>query len=187
MNKTLSNGSAALCLLLLLVSCAQSDFEAVPPKEEKPQKEIQFTEHLIMDGYTYPFGIAAADLDGDGDLDLTSADAETHDNLYWFKNDGSGSFKRNFIQEKDPERLERHRIGDIDGDGDPDVAIVKNKFGDLLWFENTGTPGDGKLWRRHIITQGKLPGAYDVELVDLDGDGDLDAAGSGWRLGNQFS
>ena len=111
--------------------------ETVSPKGEKPPTQIRFTEHLIMDGYTYPFGIAGADLDGDGDLDLTSADAEPHDKLYW--------------------------------------------------FENRGTPGDGKLWPRHIITQGKLPGAYDVELVDLDGDGDLDAAGSGWRPGNQFS
>ena len=51
---------------------------------------IGFTEHLIMDGYTYPFGICAADLDGDGDLDLTSADALPHNNLYWFQNDGRG-------------------------------------------------------------------------------------------------
>ena len=187
MNKTLSNASTAIGSLLLLVGCVQSDEERVPPKGEKPQTELRFTEHLIMDGYSYPFGIAAADLDGDGDLDLTSADGTGHSNLYWFQNDGSGSFKRHLIQEKDPVRLERHRIGDIDGDGDPDVAIVKNKRGDLLWFENSGTPGDGESWPRHIITQGKLPGAYDVELVDLDGDGDLDAAGSGWRLGNQFS
>ncbi len=187
MNKTISNGLAALGSLLLLVGCTQSDVETVSPEGEEPTTQIRFTEHLIMEGYTYPVGIAAADLDGDGDLDLTSADAETHNKLYWFENDGSGSFKRHLIQEKDPERLERHRIGDIDGDGDPDVAIVKNKFGDLLWFENSGTPGDGKLWPRHIIAQGNLPGAYDVELVDLDGDGDLDAAGSGWRLGNQFA
>ena len=129
--------------------------KTVPLQGEKPQAELRFTEHLIMDGYAYAHGIAAADLDGDGDLDLTSADATDHDKLYWFENDGSGSFKRHLIQEEDPERLERHRIGDIDGDGDPDVAIVKNKFGDLLWFENSGTPGDGKLWPRHIITRGK--------------------------------
>ena len=175
-----------MLFFLLLTACGDgTKNEGLSPETSK--KQIWFTEHLIFDGYAYAFGIAAADLDGDGDLDLTSADAEPHDRLYWFENDGSGNFERHLIQENDPERLERHCIGDIDGDGDPDVAIVKNKFGDLLWFENNGTLRDGTLWERHVITRGKLPGAYHVELVDLDGDGDLDAAGSGWRLGNQFA
>ncbi len=98
MNKTPSNSSTVVCLLLLLVGCAQSNLEAGSPKGEKPQTELRFTEHLIMDGYAYPFGIAAADLDGDGDLDLTSADATDHDMLYWFENDGSGAFTRYLIQ-----------------------------------------------------------------------------------------
>ncbi len=108
MNKTLSNTSTAIGSLLLLVGCVQSDQERVPPKGEKPQTELRFTEHPIMDGYSYPFGIAAADLDADGDLDLTSADGTGHEKLYWFQNDGLGSFKRYLIQEKDPVRLERH-------------------------------------------------------------------------------
>ena len=65
MNKTPSNSSTVVCLLLLLVGCAQSNLEAGSPKGEKPQTELRFTEHLIMDGYAYPFGIAAADLDGE--------------------------------------------------------------------------------------------------------------------------
>jgi len=148
---------------------------------------IGFTEHLIMDGYTYPFGICAADLDGDGDLDLSSADALPHNNLYWFQNDGRGNFTRHFIQKDEPERLERHQIGDINADGFPDVVIVQNLRGDLEWFENNGHPGDGKLWRRHMITSTKMPGAYDVALADFDGDRDLDVAASGWTLGNQFA
>ena len=86
----------------------------------------------------------------------------------------------------DPERLERHMIGDVDGDGDSDVVIVKNLRGDLLWFENSGTPTAGRLWKRHVITT-DLPGAYDVALADFDKDGDLDVAGSSWVLGNQFA
>ena len=148
---------------------------------------IQFSEHLIMGGYAYPFGICAGDLDNDGDLDLTSADALPHNKLYWFANDGKGNFVRHLIQKNDPERLERHQIGDLDGDGDLDVVIVKNLHGSLLWFQNNGSPTDGKLWQRHWITQGKLPGAYDVDLADLDGDGDLDVAASSWRLGTQFA
>src|SRR5262245_3714710 len=148
--------------------------------------ETRFTEHLISGGYAYPYGIAAVDLDGDGDLDLTSADYQPHNRLYWFENRGAGQWTRHLIQENDPQRLERHRVGDVNKDGRPDVVIVENFYGDLKWFENPPDPKDGKLWRRHYITRGGLLGAYDVDLADLDRDGDLDVAASSWRLGNRF-
>lgn len=151
------------------------------------QESVQFKERLIADGYTYSFGIAAADLDNDGDLDLTSADALPNNSLYWFENDGRGKFTKHLIQKDDPERLERHAIGDIDGDGHLDVVIVKNLLGDLLWFRNNGHPRTGELWKRHVITNKKLKGAYDVALADYDGDGDLDVAASSWRLSNNFA
>ena len=56
-----------------------------------------FTEHLIWSGYTYNYGICAADIDGDGDPDLTSSDAAENNALYWFENDGQGNFRRHFI------------------------------------------------------------------------------------------
>ena len=147
---------------------------------------IQFSEHLIADKYAYAYGIGAADIDQDGDLDLTSADYTPHNRLYLFENDSRGNFAKHIIQKDDPERLERHMIGDVDGDGDLDVVIVKNLRGDLFWFENNGKPNNDKLWRRHVITT-DLPGAYDVALADFDMDGDLDVAASSWLLGNQFA
>ena len=102
---------------------------------------IHFSEHLIADKYAYAYGIAAADFDGDGDLDLSSADYTPHDMLYMFENKGAGSFRKHFIQTNDPQRLERHMVGDVDRDGDQDVVIVKNLEGHLLWFENSGSAG----------------------------------------------
>ncbi|MBP86917.1 MAG: hypothetical protein CMJ64_09395 [Planctomycetaceae bacterium] len=150
------------------------------------QLPLRFDEQLVMDGYTYSFGITAADLDSDGDLDITSADALPNNDLYWFENDGQGRFQKHFIQKDDPERLERHAIGDIDREGHLDVVIVKNLVGDLLWFKNSGKPADGNLWERHVINSKKIPDAYDVALGDYDGDGDLDVAASTWRLSNNF-
>jgi hypothetical protein len=155
-------------------------------KQKRQSTPTRFSEHLIADKYAYAYGIAAADLDKDGDLDLTSADYTPNNKLYLFENDSRGKFKRHIIQQDDPERLERHMIGDVDADGDLDVVIVKNLRGDLLWFENSGSPTDGKLWKRHVITT-DLPGAYDVALADFNGDGQLDVAASSWVLGNQFA
>ena len=123
---------------------------------------------------------------------------DQHNNIYWFENDGSGNFTRHFVQKNEPEvpsnmghDFERHSVGDINGDGHADVVTVMNKYGELLWFENSGSPSDGKVWKRHLITTApdcasKLQYAYDVTLADLDGDGDLDVGASSWK-GNEFA
>jgi len=155
--------------------------------------ELAFTEHLISNDFTYSYGLCPTDIDGDGDVDLVSSDAREHGALYWFENDGKGNFTRHTIfaapQDMTQElvRMERHVAVDMNHDGHPDVVIVDNKAGDVRWFENDGTPKDEKPWRLHMVARGSLPGAYDVAMGDIDGDGNLDAATTSWRLGNQFS
>ena len=153
---------------------------------------LRLTEQRLLGNYTYSYACAAADLDGDGDLDLTSADAEPHSNLYLLRNDGHGRFQQSFIQRysmenTEPVRLERHAIGDISGDGLPDVVIVDNLKWDVRWFENPGSGEVGWPWKLHrVCSPGELPGSYDVALADFDADGDLDIAASSWRFGNRF-
>jgi hypothetical protein len=171
----------ALCLL---VPGEAIESQAVAEDDEAP---IHFTEHLILDKYGYAYGIAAADIDRDGNLDLTTADSRENDqgtglSLSWLANDGKGNFKRYFIQTNEPKLLERHVVGDVNGDGRLDVVVVKNLGNQVLWFENSGTPRDGQLWKRHVITS-DLPRAYDVCLTDLDGDGALDVAASSYKGG----
>jgi hypothetical protein len=181
--------------------------------EPAPADQPQFSKHLIKDGYSYSYGLDAADLDGDGDIDLTSCDTRNF-RLYWFENEGDGSFREHLIEDGDrlgvlgqitggavegsrpgdpintrwftTPRLERHRIGDVNGDGKPDVVIVENLYGDLYWYRNSGAPAHNPLWQRFTIARRTLPGAYDVDLADIDADGDQDLAVSTWRLGNKF-
>ena len=59
---------------------------------------LKFSERRLLHGYTYAYGISAADLNGDGNPDLTSADAEPNSNLYLLLGDGRGGFRHWFIQ-----------------------------------------------------------------------------------------
>ena len=141
---------------------------------------VKFSEHLLAQNLGYVFGVAAADLDGDGDLDLTSPDIrnKSHSTLYWYQNDGHGAFRRTAIHQDEPGWFERHAIGDIDGDGHLDVAIVNNQKGQVVWFSNPGAAVRQRWSRLEISTN--CPRAYDVALADVDGDGDLDAATAGY-------
>ncbi|MAV36845.1 MAG: hypothetical protein CMJ59_15460 [Planctomycetaceae bacterium] len=144
------------------------------------RESLSFSDHLVEDDYGYAYGLGAVDIDGDGDLDLTSADIrdKSHSNFYWLENDGRGIFQRHPIASRQPGWFERHAIGDVNGDGRPDIAIVNNRKGELVWFANRVDPSAG-LWERHVIATNQR-NAYDVALGDFDGDGDLDAAAVGY-------
>src|SRR5690349_12132696 len=88
-------GFAALAAAVLPATGPAEDPVPATRVEAGP---LVFTERQVGGGYTYAYGVMAADLDGDGNLDLTSSDAEDNSNLYWYQNDGKGNFTRRFIQ-----------------------------------------------------------------------------------------
>jgi hypothetical protein len=151
----------------------------------KTTEIIQFREHLIHQGFAYAYAVSAVDITGSGSLDLVTVD--TNVGLYLFENDGNGNFTHHVIRRRVGEWLERHAIADINGDGKPEIVSVDNTNGCLLYFAYDGDPRDSASWTHNYITEGELPGAYDLTVADLNGDGDLDVAASSWRIGNHFA
>jgi hypothetical protein len=124
-------------------------------------------------------GLGLGDIDGDGDLDAVVGIADQDPNDIWL-NDGHGKF-RGRAQKLHSSLVQGLTLGDLDGDGSLDVFMAMGEYADsrdLVWLnDGSGAFVDSRL---------SLDGAYssDVELADLDGDGDLDAFvahGELWR------
>lgn len=126
------------------------------------------------------------DIDGDGDLDLVASGYDgVYDRLLVYKNDGAGSFS--LVQEPKGAnagvRNSSLALGDIDGDGDLDLAVLGGSpAADYVKFYKND--GSGAFTYYNQITTGLMDG--DLEFADVDNDGDLDlgiaARGSAYKL-----
>jgi len=115
--------------------------------------------------------VRAADLNGDGLLDLVVARADSHCVMVLLNTSGSGS-EVTFAQPAVYEVGERPVglfLGDLNGDGRPEIVTANVSSNDISVLENTG---DGTFGRETFYVVGNHPQA--VEGADLDGDGDID-------------
>jgi hypothetical protein len=136
-----------------------------------------FTESDLGDSIAAPAHAEPVDLDQDGDLDILVASLGVLfpsnakiGSVIVLENDG-GQF-RNRVLLHDVARVSDVRAGDLDGDGDLDLAVAQfgYKEGETRWMRNDGA------WRFSSTVLQNLSGPINVEIADLDGDGDLDMA-----------
>lgn len=139
------------------------------------------------------FNMDYRDLSGDGRTDIITTAWPGSIMLLEQPADPAALWPLSRLGSAPPDQLVSVRLGDIDGDGDPDIitgaysrgprdvdgpaVTVNDPLGRIAWLENPGIDAE-RGWRRHDISRRKR-GMYDKWLFrDLDGDGDLDVLGT---------
>lgn len=127
--------------------------------------------HGDAQGGNHYFGFG--DVDGDGRPDVSvGAKGEPFENGNWFawwKNpkDPTQPWTKQLIADNEIGATNVHP-GDINGDGIQDFLASRGHGKGIVWFE-------GPNWRKHEIDP-TLNAPHCLQVKDIDGDGDLDAA-----------
>ncbi|MFC1758606.1 FG-GAP repeat domain-containing protein, partial [Planctomycetota bacterium] len=87
-----------------------------------------------------------------------------------YENTGNARFGRQTQIASDANGLTEIEVGDLDGDGDPDILAGSNSDNDLTWYENTGNATFGK----EQLISNEMKNLQSVAMADLDDDGDPD-------------
>jgi hypothetical protein len=136
----------------------------------------KFDERKIGGEVRGPAHVSPCDIDLDGDLDLLIAKMgmifPNNDRIgavVVLENDGVERFTNRKLLEN-VARVTDVRCGDLDGDGDTDLAVGQFGYddGEIRWMENRGN----WVFDSHVLL--KLSGTIHTPIVDMDQDGDLD-------------
>ena len=116
--------------------------------------------------------IATGDINGNGEPDIICAGSSRR--VMWYDNSGGSgtAWTGNFMPYCQPTGAISAVCGDIDGDGNPDVAAGFGPGGTVEYWSNVN--GNGMVWTHHLMDGEVLPAS--LLLADLDGDGFEDPA-----------
>jgi hypothetical protein len=139
------------------------------------------TRYVDDAGIADPNDVLVMDVDDDGDNDFIVTGAKSGD-LQWFERPDDPYDNDWTIYNIDAGLAQAWRMaaGDIDGDGDTDIAATGHvggwggNYGEVVWYERPNSNVKGVAsWTRHVIDpSANLPSGIDIG--DIDGDGDLD-------------
>ena len=136
--------------------------------------DAPFSDRMVIDSSASgAVCVRAADFDGDGDQDL-AASAFGISSVLWYQNEGGSppQFTRQAVDSNILGSLALD-VGDLNGDGKPDVAATARDAKVVYWYENGG--GETPDFTRRTVESG-LGGPVGIVIADIDGDKNLDIA-----------
>lgn len=146
------------------------------PKD--PKKAKHWKRHIFAKkdapGLSHYLGFG--DVNGDGRPDIAmaakggpSAEPGTGDWFAWWEapKDPKSTWKKHLISNKHPGATNIQQA-DVNGDGKMDFIATRGHGNGILWLE-------GPDWKEHTI-HATLKFPHCLQVVDMDGDGDIDAA-----------
>ena len=180
----------------------KEEFVAIDPMDQREfswfdhelvEGEHRWTEHSIDETFL-PADFELQDVDEDGDLDIlmagqcTAGEIEASNEacleslMFWFENvDGGTVWEKHVIGEMGAIGANYIASGDMDGDGDLDVAVTTSwmpidpEYSEVAWFRNN--LNQGSPWDKTIISPPDSSGIQftnGITISDLDRDGHPD-------------
>lgn len=131
----------------------------------------EFTRVTLANSSSGASGVQALypiDMDSDGDSDFVSI--ASGGNLVWYENSGTLQFTPRSISTSVRDSVAVY-AADLDHDGDVDIVSGRTSFNGLAWYENNG---DQTFTVRTLGSTGSFLQLTSLQIVDLNGDGNLD-------------
>lgn len=137
--------------------------------------ELQVIEYQTEGSFLF---VSFADVDGSGNEDLVTAANYYTGDVFWFEETSPGNWTPHLITSF-PTAVSRAVPGDIDGDGDIDVAVSSDPEGPnpyyRMWYENLH--GDASEWVLHPMISDEERCSHFLP-ADFNQDGRVDVLGS---------
>jgi gliding motility-associated-like protein len=134
-----------------------------------------FNSKIDISSGNFVYGVAIKDLDGDGKPDIVVVNSGSNDVSFIKNNSQPGVLGFTVAVRKGVNNYSTGvAIGDLDGDGKPDVVVTNFNANTISVFKNTSVNNQLSFDNAIVFTTGTNP--YNVAIADFNGDGKPDIA-----------